>query len=144
MKHKKEISAGGIVYRDVDGARLWLITQHSQHKGWCFPKGHVGDEDENETVETAALREVREEGGVVTKIVDEVPIVIEYSYRSGIDVVDKKVSFFLMEYVSGDPKDHDWEVSEAKFISKSEVMKTLTYDDEKKAFDQILKLKSMV
>lgn len=144
MKHKTEISAGGIVYKDINGKRLWLIVQHSQHRGWCFPKGHVGDEDKNETVEKAALREVREEGGIVAKIVDAVPVEIEYSYRSVTTVVDKKVTFFLMEYVSGDPKDHDWEVSEATFISESEVMKTLTYDDEKKAFEQILKLESMV
>lgn len=144
MKHKTEISAGGIVCKIQNGVRSWLITQHSQHKSWCFPKGHIGDEDKNETVAAAALREVREEGGVVAKIVDTVPIEIEYSYRSGTIVVDKKVSFFLMEYVSGDPKDHDWEVSEAKFVTEQEVRKILSYDDEKKAFEEVLKLKSMV
>ena len=42
-------------------------------------------------------------------------------------MVDKKVYYFLMEYISGDPKDHDWEVSEAKFVALDEVFETLDY-----------------
>jgi len=152
MKYKTEISAGGIVYKVDGGQVLWLITQHSQHKGWGFPKGIIGDEDKDETMDVAALREVREEGGVIAKIVNPdpasgelaEPIEGSYKYKFGDTLVDKKVYYFLMEYVSGDPKDHDWEVSEAKFVTEEEVRKTLTYDTEKKAFEQILKLKSMV
>lgn len=144
MKHKTEISAGGIVFKYADGQRLWLITQHSQHKGWGFPKGIIGDEDKDEKMDTAALREVREEGGVTAKIVIPEPAEGAYKYKFGDTLVDKKVYYFLMEYVSGDPKDHDWEVSEAKFLTENEVKETLTYDTEKKAFEQILKLKSMV
>ncbi len=140
MKHKIEISAGGIVFRDADGVRKWLIAQHSQHKGWGFPKGIIGDEDANESKDSAALREVREEGGVVAKIVNPNPTQAAYKYKFEDTLVDKKVYYFLMEYVSGDPKDHDWEVSEAKFVTEEEVRNTLTYDTEKKAFEQILKL----
>lgn len=138
MKHKTEISAGGIVFRDADGVRTWLITQHSQHKGWGFPKGIIGDVDKDEKMETAALREVREEGGVVAKIVNPNPTQAAYKYKFEDTLVDKKVYYFLMEYVSGDPKDHDWEVSEAKFVTEEEVEETLTYDTEKKAFEHIL------
>ena len=144
MKHKTEISAGGIVYKKVGGEILWLITQHSQHKGWGFPKGIIGDEDKDETMDVAALREVREEGGVTAKIVNPEHTEGTYRYKFEDTLVDKKVYYFLMEYVSGDPKDHDWEVSEAKFATEHEVRETLTYDTEKKAFEQILKLKSMV
>ncbi len=43
-----------------------------------------------------------------------------------------------MEYVSGDPKNHDFEMSDAKFVSQDEVKKTLTYDSDKEAFEKIL------
>ena len=45
-----------------------------------------------------------------------------------------------MEYVSGDPKNHDWEMSEAKFVTADEVKKTLTYLSDKEAFEKILKI----
>ena len=74
MKVIKEISAGGIVYKKISNYQ-WLICQHSQHKGWVFPKGLVGDKDRNESMDQAALREVEEEGGVRAKIISNKPII---------------------------------------------------------------------
>lgn len=139
MKHKTEISAGGVVFKKEGDHTLWLITQHSQHKHWGFPKGLVGDEDSTESKETAAIREVREEGGVVARIVNPIPAEALYKYTFEETLVDKKVYYFLMEYVSGDPKDHDWEVSDAQFVTEDEVRKTLSYKTEKDAFEEILK-----
>lgn len=144
MKTINQISAGGIVYKKVKNEKLkmknflWLICQHSQHKGWVFPKGFVGDVDKNETNETAALREVEEEGGVKAKIKDPKPIITKYEYQFEGTLYKKTVYYFLMEYVSGDPKDHDWEMSEAKFVDADEVKKTLTYLSDKEAFTKIL------
>jgi 8-oxo-dGTP pyrophosphatase MutT (NUDIX family) len=134
MKFKKEVSAGGIVYKKEGDKVLWLITQHSQHKGWSFPKGLVGDEDKDEKMETAALREVREEGGIEAKIVNENPIEVKYKYQFKDYLIDKTVYYYLMEYLSGDPKDHDWEVAEAKFVEKEEAEKTLSFKTDKEAF----------
>lgn len=139
MKTKKEISAGGIVFKIIK-SKVWLITQHSQHKGWVFPKGLVGDSDENESMEVAALREVLEEGGVKAKIVDDKPIKVEYSYRFKDTLIQKTVYYYLMEYLSGNPKDHDWEMMDAKFVSEDEVKKTLTYKSDQDAFDKILRI----
>lgn len=139
MKHKIETSAGGVVFKKVGDRTLWLITQHSQHKHWGFPKGLVGDEDTTESKETAAIREVHEEGGVVARIVNPIPAEALYKYTFEDTLVDKKVYYFLMEYVSGDPKEHDWEVSDAKFVTEDEVRKTLSYKTEKDAFEEILK-----
>jgi len=63
MKIVNQVSAGGIVFKKEKERIFWLIAQHSQHKGWVFPKGLVGDKDSNESMEKAALREVEEEGG---------------------------------------------------------------------------------
>ncbi len=139
MSIKKETSAGGIVYKRGEKV-LWLITQHSQHKGWVFPKGLIGDSVANELMETAALREVEEEGGIKAKIVNPVPASVTYSYMWKELQVDKTVHYFLMEYISGDPSNHDWEMSDAKFVTEEEVKKTLTFPSDQEAFEKILKL----
>jgi len=41
--------------------------------------------------------------------------------------------------LSGDPKDHDWEMMDAKFVSEAEVKKTLTYTSDIEAFAKVLK-----
>lgn len=152
MKFKTETSAGGIVFKKTRNSLnslasrsgstrnfQWLICQHSKHKGWVFPKGLVGDDVENESMETAALREVEEEGGVKAKIISNKPIVTNYQYTWKGTLIKKTVYYFLMEYISGDPKNHDWEMSDAKFVSKDEVKKTLTYNSDKEAFEKILR-----
>jgi 8-oxo-dGTP pyrophosphatase MutT (NUDIX family) len=139
MKYRREISAGGIVYKKGESI-LWLITQHSQHKGWSFPKGLIGDKNAGEKMEEAALREVEEEGGIKAKIVSKDPVEVKYKYRFKDFLVDKSVHYFLMEYISGDPMDHDWEVSEAKFLTEDDIKKTLTFKSDQEAFAKILQL----
>ncbi|MBI4009150.1 hypothetical protein HY357_02870 [Candidatus Roizmanbacteria bacterium] len=45
-----------------------------------------------------------------------------------------------MEYISGDPKNHDWEMMDAKFSTQGEVKKTLSFKSDKEAFEQALSL----
>lgn len=139
VRVKKEMSAGGIVFRkslnpNAHSLREWLVCQHSQHKGWVFPKGLIGDVHSNETMEVAALREVEEEGGVKSQIVHPQPVKVEYSYTWSNMKINKTVFFFLMQYISGDPKNHDWEMMDAKFISEEDVVKTLTFPSDREAF----------
>src|SRR3989344_8017208 len=69
MGIKRIYSAGGIIVRtSKDGPKV-LVTQHSKHKGWDFPKGHL---EVGETSEQAALREVEEETGVKAEIIEKV------------------------------------------------------------------------
>jgi len=147
MKH--EVSAGGIVFkRETTRTKIaprnnaktvvWLVCQHSQHKGWVFPKGLVGDTKKNEDMEEAALRETEEEGGVKAKIIAKLPKSVEYFYKFQGQLIKKTVYYYLMEYVSGDPKNHDWEMSQVKFLTEDEVKKTLTYKSDKEAFEQVL------
>ena len=137
MKH--EISAGGIVYKK-NREVIWLICQHSQHKGWVFPKGLVGDNNKDEPMEEAALRETEEEGGVKAKIIVPLPDSIEYFYKLNGTTIKKTVYYFLMEYLLGDPKNHDHEMIDAKFVATEEVKKTLTFNSDKEAFEVALKL----
>lgn len=143
MNIKKETSAGGIVFRQLKISNFqfkieWLVTQHSQHKGWVFPKGLIGDTVTDEPMEVAALREVEEEGGVKAKIMNPKPVTVSYSYKWNDLQIEKTVHYFLMEYISGDPKNHDWEMMDAKFIPENEVTPLLTYPSDREAFKEIL------
>lgn len=154
MKIKTETSAGGIVFkREPKLSRketLWLICQHSYHKGWVFPKGLVADKKTNESIESAALREVEEEGGVKAKIVYPKPVIVSYFFHwpnsphSKDDksqlLVKKTVYYFLMEYLSGDPKNHDFEMSDAIFVNVDQVKNSLRFPSDKDAFEKILKI----
>jgi len=144
MKTINQISAGGIVYKKVKdpGSKIydlkWLICQHSQHKGWVFPKGLVGDEKTDESMEEAAIREVEEEGGVMAKIITNKPIITNYQYEYKNNLIQKTVYYYIMEYISGDPDSHDWEISQAKFITATEIEKILSYNSDKQAFKSAL------
>ena len=56
----KEISAGGMVYRQADDGYYFVLILDAYGK-WTFPKGHV---DKGEKEEEAALREIQEETGL--------------------------------------------------------------------------------
>ncbi|MGE5358555.1 MAG: NUDIX domain-containing protein [Bacteroidales bacterium] len=59
------VQAGGIVLKR-EGRRLRvLVISSSDDRYWLFPKGHV---ERGENAEQAAAREVREEAGVVAKV----------------------------------------------------------------------------
>ncbi|OGY17969.1 MAG: hypothetical protein A2900_00725 [Candidatus Chisholmbacteria bacterium RIFCSPLOWO2_01_FULL_50_28] len=57
--------------------------------------------------------------------------------------VFKVVSFYLMEYGSGDPDKHDWEMEEAEWLPYDEAVERLAFEGERealmKANDRIIK-----
>ena len=132
MIYKFEESAGGIIFKKESNHLYILVTQHSGHHGWIFPKGWI---DKGEDVETTALREVREEGGVEAKILEELPSV-EYFYQNAGNKVKKKVTYFLMEYVSGDIVDHDWEVEDSEWVPIEKVDKKLSFKSDRQVFQK--------
>lgn len=133
---KFEESAGGIVFKKEKDRTFILVTQHSAHHGWVFPKGLI---DEGEDEEVTAVREVREEGGVEAKIVKELPAV-EYFYKFEGQTIKKKVTYFLMEYVSGNIEDHDWEMEAAEWLPIDQVAERLSYKTDKQIFQKAQKL----
>ena len=135
---QSEFSAGGLVYKREHSKRKWLVAQHSQHKGWVFPKGLIGDHKTGETAEETALREVAEETGIAGKIVAELkPVSYYYTWQG--EKKFKTVTYFLMEYASGDTADHDWEMSQVEWIPEAEVIKKLSFKSDKEACAEALK-----
>jgi len=119
---KREFSAGGIVFK---GNRV-LLTKHSKNKHWGFPKGLI---ESGQTAEEAAVREVQEEGGVKAEILDKVGY-SKYVYTFKGEKIFKVVTYFVMKYLSGDPKDHDWEMEEAGWFGVKEALEKLDFKQD--------------
>lgn len=96
----KEISAGGVVYRRVNGAvQIQLIED--RYGKISLPKGKM---EPGETAEETALREIAEETGIAGKITDVLETV-QYTYtHPEKGEVDKAVYYFLVEAVGGELK----------------------------------------
>src|SRR3989338_3630592 len=150
MSIKRIFSAGGIVVRrsmkSTKGTRGTkgvevLVTQHSKHKGWDFPKGH---REIYESEEQTALREVEEETGVKAEILERVGETKYFYYEEGEKVL-KTVAFYLMKYISQGEATTAFEVSGTKWLPPDEVESQLTFKDTKalwqKAKEKIEKLK---
>jgi len=63
---KQILAAGGIIIDESSDSRRVLLVHRPQYDDWTFPKGKL---DRGETVEEAAVREVREETGLKCRII---------------------------------------------------------------------------
>jgi 8-oxo-dGTP pyrophosphatase MutT (NUDIX family) len=137
---KEQVSAGGVVFRGDKGQIEVVIVSVGGQNRWQLPKGLV---EKEESPETAAVREAREEAGVSSEVVQLIET-IEYWYAgldSGIRVrFHKRVHFFLLRYVSGDTNDHDWEVNEARWVPIDDATSQLAFDNERRVMERAREL----
>jgi 8-oxo-dGTP pyrophosphatase MutT (NUDIX family) len=137
---RDQTSAGGVVYRGAGDRVEVVIVGVGPNNRWQLPKGLV---DKDERPEITAVREAREEGGVTSEVVAHIETV-EYWYaglENGIRVrFHKRVHFFLLRYVSGDTKDHDWEVNEARWVPIEDAAAQLAFDNEKRVMQRAAEL----
>lgn len=126
---KTEISAGGVVYRRLNGEVKVLVAKHSGYHKWVLPKGLV---EEGESLETTAVREVEEEVGVKAKIISKLEPPEQYTYIFNGGKIAKTVHYFLMEYVSGDEQEHDFEMEEVKWVTFREADLLLGFEGAKR------------
>lgn len=133
MSVKRVFSAGGIVIRDGDSGPEVLVTQHSGHHGWEFPKGHL---EAGESSEDAALREVEEEAGVKAEVLEKADK-IEYFYFEDKQKVLKTVVYFLMKFVSNGEATTADEVEDMVWLPVDKVEDKLTFKDTKELWKKI-------
>jgi len=133
---KLQISAGGVAFRKRNRKIEVALISVGERQRWQLPKGVV---DKGESTEDAAVREVREEAGIDTEVVERIDKV-EYWYfwnEDGRRVrYHKFVYFYLLRYKSGDVRDHDDEVNEARWVEIDEAIKLLAFDSEKKIVEK--------
>jgi len=132
---KLEFSAGGIVFKVENDSTAILVSQHSFHHGWVFPKGLIGDKEhlKGEDKKDTALREVKEETGAEGEILEEVNPVTYWYVMDGLKR-RKTVYYFIMKYVGGDITRHDHEMENVEWLSINEVLGRLTYKSDKDVF----------
>ncbi len=127
----RQFSAGGIVFNDQGKV---LLTQNSSNKHWGFPKGLI---DPGQTSKEAAIREVKEEGGVEAEIIEKVGD-SKFIYTWEGEKIFKVVTLYLMKYLSGDPANHDFEVSEAAWYTPDDALNILSFSSDKQLLKKAL------
>ncbi len=160
----REISAGGVVLRQI--ADVWHVAliepkksepekneaaddrpriasvktaRKSSRAVLSLPKGLV---DPGEKPEAAAIREVREETGIVaepvTKLCDNKYVYVR-TWGDG-ERVFKIVSFYLMRYAGGEidniAEDMRIEVNRALWVPVADAARQLAYSNERKVLRQ--------
>lgn len=155
----REFSSGGVVFKKVKGDVLWLIRKTAASElypkqYWMLPKGRIDDVDgdmpgpmslgkikaDATSLENAAIREVREEGGVDVKIIKKIGTSM-YSFTDPlVGKILKFATFYLMEYLSDLPEGHDWETEEVVWLPFIEAKKQLSFGGEKEMLDKAQKL----
>jgi 8-oxo-dGTP pyrophosphatase MutT (NUDIX family) len=128
MAVEREFSCGGVVVRGTDCIVIVPIRRAAGGtQVLALPKGHP---EPGESPADAALREVREEAGVDASVREKLGDVRYWYQRVGRRIA-KTVTFFLLDYVSGEPDDHDHEVEYARWIGLDEAARSLSYKGER-------------
>jgi len=128
-KIKREVSAGGVVFRKRNSLIEVALTSRQQGQVWCLPKGLI---EKGESPEETALREVREETGLEGRLVEKIEEIKYWYYSKWEQVrVFKIVHFYLLEFLGGDTERHDFEVDEVRWFTLEEAKRVLSYKSER-------------
>ena len=124
----REFSAGGLVVRRMRGRPFIAAVRVKEGTVLALPKGHI---EQGESGAETAVREVREETGVDSRLIEKLDDIRYWYTRDGARVL-KVVSFFLLAYRSGSVRDYQREeVDSAEWIPLEEAPDRLAYRGEK-------------
>lgn len=132
VEQNEKVAAGGVV---VDDEGRVLLVHRRRYADWSFPKGGV---DAGETIEQAALREVKEEAGPECEIIR--PLATSryfFTTRKG-ETKAKVVYYFLMKTTSGRLFADGLETDEAVWCSVEEAANRLSYQGDKDILREIV------
>ena len=112
-------AAGGLVVRRQGGVLEIVVVHRPLHQDWSFPKGKL---EAGETLELAALREVREETGMTCRLLQ---------FIGHTDYVDRKgrpkaVAYWVMAAEEGSFTPNV-EVDQLRWLTLEEATRLLSY-----------------
>lgn len=138
VKFKRHISSGGVIFRQQEGMVQIALIGLRGGSVWCLPKGAV---EKGEDPEATALREVKEETGLLGKSLEKLGTIEYWFYDKEEGArVHKTVHFYLFEYVEGRPEDHDREVEDVRWYPAEEALRLMTYRNEREVVEKALRI----
>ena len=124
----REFSAGGLAVRRMRGRPYIAAVRVKNGTVLALPKGHI---EAGESGAEAAIREVREETGIDSRMVEKLGDIRYWYTRDGSRVL-KVVSFFLLAYRSGSVRNYQRaEVDGAEWVPLDEAPRLLEYRGER-------------
>lgn len=128
----KAISCGGVV---IFRGKILVLYKNIKNKyeGWVLPKGTV---EPGEEYKETALREVREESGVIASVIKYIGK-SQYTFTTPEDIVEKEVHWYLMmadNYYSK-PQREEYFV-DSGYYKYHEAYHLLKFSNEKQILEQ--------
>jgi 8-oxo-dGTP pyrophosphatase MutT (NUDIX family) len=138
VRTARAVSAGGVVLAELRPDAPVALVAHRSVRGtlqWTLPKGA---QEEGETVEETALREVREETGLEAELIGPLDT-IDYWFVWAPEKTryHKFVHYFLMGATGGDFAEHDHEMEEAAWFEPAQARRRMSFANERKLLDLI-------
>jgi len=123
----KEQSAGTVLFIEEYNEKLFLLL-HYPTGHWDFVKGKI---ENNESLEQAAIRETKEETGIIDiEFIKGFKEKIEYSFKFNGDIVQKEVIFFLAKTNTKQVKISD-EHLDYVWLDFNNALNKITYENAK-------------
>lgn len=124
------LQAGAIAVRHRAGTpEVFVVRAKKNPEHWIFPKGHI---DPGEDAPAAAVRELREEGGVIGRAAEHVGV---STFTLGARHV--QVSYYLVWFEREGAADED---RERAWLSFDAARACLTFDDARSFLDAVAPL----
>lgn len=131
---RRQTSSGGVIFRRTEDSAEVALVSVKGGTAWCLPKGLI---DRGETPEVTAVREVREESGLTGRIVGALGDITYWYYIRGDNVKCRKtVHFFLLEYVSGNTEEHDFEVDDSRWFPIETAIEKISFKGDRSILER--------
>jgi ADP-ribose pyrophosphatase YjhB (NUDIX family) len=118
--------AGGVVYRLRDTTpELLLVTARLDRSVWVLPKGHI---EPGESPEQTAVREVFEEAGVTTRIVEFLT-----TSRQVVRGISQRIEYYLLEEIAQETAGEGRRIT---WLAGDEAIRRVTYEEQRAVLTQ--------